>query len=431
MKKNITINLFGTLYNIDEDACQLLEQYLQSMKSYFSRQEGGEEIADDIEHRVAELLWQQKQAGIEAVTIEHIRDIIGKIGNPSEIDEPKGDNYDKQEKPHTKENNTQGPDFNQFKQEAGDAFNKFKRESNEALGKAQRYMRARKLYRNPDDKLLGGVLSGIARYFDCDPIWFRLGFILLALVSRHTFFYWAWNIMGFGFSFWTLAYIAMWIIIPLPNTPEDYVRMKGEKVTPESINEEILRQSTEPRTKRDIPAQTAQSGCLKTILGLLMALLLFPFILMFLCLIFCFMLVGSFSNGMLGATFGGMFDSWFPAQMPEYVSNNHVMLWAGMLAGLAVVIIPIYLIIRAMRNNEERLSSASIVSYIAVWLASVVIVGICLGFSLQRYSDWEWQIRHQEYTEPVDSIEETAEEEAAPGDTLIINPEEDIAADNE
>ena len=60
MKKNISINLFGTLYNIDEDAYNLLENYLDSMKRYFSRQEGGEEIADDIEARIAELLDELK-----------------------------------------------------------------------------------------------------------------------------------------------------------------------------------------------------------------------------------------------------------------------------------------------------------------------------------------------------------------------------------
>lgn len=52
MKKNININLFGTLYAIDEDACELLEDYLNNMKSYFAKREGGDEIADDIEHRV-------------------------------------------------------------------------------------------------------------------------------------------------------------------------------------------------------------------------------------------------------------------------------------------------------------------------------------------------------------------------------------------
>ena len=85
MKKNITINLFGTLYNIDEDAYQLLDNYLQSMKRYFGTRDGGEEIADDIEHRVAELLWEKKEQGIDAISIEIIKEIIGKIGNAEEI----------------------------------------------------------------------------------------------------------------------------------------------------------------------------------------------------------------------------------------------------------------------------------------------------------------------------------------------------------
>ena len=63
MKKNISINLFGTLYNIDEDAYNLLENYLQSMQRYFGRQEGGVEIADDIEERIAELLDELKSFG--------------------------------------------------------------------------------------------------------------------------------------------------------------------------------------------------------------------------------------------------------------------------------------------------------------------------------------------------------------------------------
>ena len=86
MKKNIQINLFGTLYNIDDDAYNLLEQYIDSMRRYFSNQDGGEEIADDIEHRVAELLWQKKQQGMEAVDIDSVKEIISQIGNPQDID---------------------------------------------------------------------------------------------------------------------------------------------------------------------------------------------------------------------------------------------------------------------------------------------------------------------------------------------------------
>ena len=63
MKKNITINLFGQLYNIDEDAYELLEKYQKNIRSYFSRREGGEEVADDVEHRVAELFAELKEQG--------------------------------------------------------------------------------------------------------------------------------------------------------------------------------------------------------------------------------------------------------------------------------------------------------------------------------------------------------------------------------
>ena len=68
MKKNITINLYGSLYAIDDDACQLLEQYLNNMRSYFSKRDGGDEIADDIEHRVAELFSELKAQGFEAIS---------------------------------------------------------------------------------------------------------------------------------------------------------------------------------------------------------------------------------------------------------------------------------------------------------------------------------------------------------------------------
>ena len=86
MKKNISINIFGTIYAIDEDAYQLLDNYINGMKNYFRSEEGGEEIADDIEHRVAELLWEEKEKGMEAVSIETVKAIINKIGNAAEID---------------------------------------------------------------------------------------------------------------------------------------------------------------------------------------------------------------------------------------------------------------------------------------------------------------------------------------------------------
>ena len=75
MKKNITINIFGTVYSIDEDAYVLLNNYLEGMKNYFSNQDDCNEVADDIEHRVAELLWEKKENGMEAVDIATVKEI--------------------------------------------------------------------------------------------------------------------------------------------------------------------------------------------------------------------------------------------------------------------------------------------------------------------------------------------------------------------
>ena len=86
MKKNININLFGTLYAIDEDACTLLENYLDNMRSYFAKRDGGDEIYDDIEHRVAEHLWSLKESGMSAIDIDTVKQIISSIGNPDEME---------------------------------------------------------------------------------------------------------------------------------------------------------------------------------------------------------------------------------------------------------------------------------------------------------------------------------------------------------
>ena len=213
MKKNITINLFGTLYNIDEDAYQLLDNYLQSMKNYFSRQLNGDEIADDIEHRVAELLWEYKEKGIEAVSIDIIKEIIGKIGNPSEIDTNNGNEQpDQQSQSFASEEQGAGSgQRSNSGQSAGEAFQNFAHEAgrsaNNAFHKAANHFAGRHLYRDPNDKLLGGVCSGIANYLGiCDPIWIRLAFILLALFSR---------------LLMLPIYLILWIVVPLAQTPED------------------------------------------------------------------------------------------------------------------------------------------------------------------------------------------------------------------
>ena len=253
MKKNISINLFGTLYNIDEDAYNLLENYLQSMQRYFSRQKGGEEVADDIEHRVAELLWQRREAGMTAINIETVRQIIDTIGNAEQIADESGnkDQGTRSEGQYTRssgqyakgqrqEGNSLKEDFNQFANDAS-------RLARDAYDKGYNHVKTHRFYRCADDKVLGGVCSGIAKYFDAgEPLIWRLGAIALTL-------------LGVGLPL-PIIYIVLWLVTPAAITPEDRLRQQGKEITPENLTQQVMDDS------QPIVVKNENKGCLKAVL---------------------------------------------------------------------------------------------------------------------------------------------------------------------
>ena len=162
MKKNINVNIFDNLYPMDEDAYELLLQYLENMRRYYSNREDGEEISDDVEHRVAELLTELMEQGVQAITIEHVSDIIRRIGDPQDFD-----NVD---------------DSDQETTSAG----KQSAEMNENTGE-ENGRTSRRLFRDPNDKLLGGVVSGICHYLGItDTLIPRLLVVILLFASFST-----------------------------------------------------------------------------------------------------------------------------------------------------------------------------------------------------------------------------------------------------
>ena len=133
MKKTLTVNLGGTVYHIDDDAYRLLDDYLANLKHFFRKQEGAEEIVNDIEIRIAELFAEKVSAGKQVITIADVEEIIARVGKPEDF----GVSDDESE-PHKKE---------------------------QTASSGQGYTRtttARRLFRDPDNKLLGGVASGLA-----------------------------------------------------------------------------------------------------------------------------------------------------------------------------------------------------------------------------------------------------------------------------
>ena len=85
MKKTLTINLGGIVYHIDDDAYRLLDNYLSNLKHYFRKQEGAEEIVNDIEMRIAELFAEKVTEGKQVITVSDVEEIIARVGKPEDF----------------------------------------------------------------------------------------------------------------------------------------------------------------------------------------------------------------------------------------------------------------------------------------------------------------------------------------------------------
>ena len=183
MNKTININLASTFFHIDEDAYDLLGQYLNRLKAAFKNTVGKEEILDDIEARIAELFQEYKKHTEYVINKNDVNKMIETLGQPED--------FVLEEEP----------------QESG---------PRETIGK--------KLFRDPDDQYIGGVASGMGHYFSLDSVWMRLIWLLLAFLSGGTFVF---------------IYILLWVLIPKAVTTADKLKMKGEPVNIANIERKI------------------------------------------------------------------------------------------------------------------------------------------------------------------------------------------------
>lgn len=276
MKKNININLFGTLYAIDEDACTLLENYLDNMRSYFAKRDGGDEIFDDIEHRVAEHLWSLKENGMTAIDIDTVKQIISSIGNPDEMEsgveevadskieetsDAEADSEDKDQNEDNDQNEGNGHDQSESNSNASnDTYTNAKAE---AIGgkwtdRVLHHVSTHRFYRDGKDKIGGGVISGLCHYCGGgDIVVWRVGivlFLMAAFALNQTLPYcFISPLLVFLFFVPIIIYIVLWLVAPVARTTEERLSMTGKEVTPESISKAIIAEAEEqvkPTIKR-------------------------------------------------------------------------------------------------------------------------------------------------------------------------------------
>lgn len=208
MKKTISVNISGFIFNIEEDAYEVMLEYLNNLKAHLKKTEGGDEIYQDIEARIAELFQQKLNDSKEVVNEEDVDEVIGIIGKPEE--------YLFEEDEMSEESNTS--------------------ESKSTTSEDFEYEAERRVFRDTDHSVIGGVCSGIARYFDIDPILIRLAFAILF----------------FGFGTGILLYIILWIIIPEAKTNADKLKMRGKSVNMENLKSQFENVKKNPKRKKEM-----------------------------------------------------------------------------------------------------------------------------------------------------------------------------------
>lgn len=212
MKKTFPVNINGSIFYIDEDAYQLLNTYLEQLRSAFPGDEG-KEIVTDIEARIAEIFSETIAGGAGVIVIEDINNIIEQMGRPADL----GDGNTDDEAPDSQNHTEEGAP----KQEYGPTPPPF-----------QAYETKKRLYRDENNKVFGGVLSGLA----CYAGWTTNVLRLLVVVLWFVFLCSAWPLS------WSLIilYLLAWMIIPPARTAQQYLEMTGTPVTVSNVGQTIL-----------------------------------------------------------------------------------------------------------------------------------------------------------------------------------------------
>ncbi|MBK8883759.1 MAG: PspC domain-containing protein [Bacteroidales bacterium] len=193
MKITVSINLGGYSFNIDEDAYSELKMYLRNLELHFAGEESSSEILSDIETRMAELFRAKITSYKQVINIEDVRQAISVLGTPEDISD------------------SEGP-------KSRDTFS------------SPGYHR---MYRDTDNRIIGGVCSGMGAYWNIDPVILRIIFIALTLAG------------GIG----VIVYLILYIVLPEAKTTAQKIEMKGEPVNIHNIKEAVKNEFDSVRKK--------------------------------------------------------------------------------------------------------------------------------------------------------------------------------------
>ena len=333
MNTTVTIHLAHTLFHIDSDAFALLKNYLNKLEKSFAQTEGKQEILEDIEVRIAELFSQYTIREGYVISEKNVNDVIEILGSPEDISEEE-----------TQEESTKS-------------------------------YAQKKLYRDTDERIIGGVASGLGHYFGIDRVWIRLILIILVLSS----------IGGVVF-----VYILLWAIIPEAKTTSEKLRMRGEPVNISNIEKKI-KEGLDDVTQKvksvdyskvgdDLKKKSIKFSEMLERLILLLVSIASKIIGFFMILFSTIVLIGLLFSV---AIFGFISSIEIPPEIIFLTMNTDLPLWAFSLLLLFGVGIPFTFIfvlgLRLLTSKRKLMNNSTKYTLGVIWITTLLLISFTIA----------------------------------------------------
>ncbi|MBX2828855.1 MAG: PspC domain-containing protein [Flavobacteriaceae bacterium] len=365
MNKTVNINLAGTFFHIDEDAFGKLKRYLEAIRKSLSDPQGSDEIIKDIEARIAELFSEKLERSTQVVTLKELDEVIAVMGQPE--DYMVDDEIFEDAPPRSQKSRTRSTASH------------------------------KQLFRDEDNKFIGGVSSGLSHYLGLDAVWVRLIWILLTLFSS---------------GFFIIVYVLFWILVPAAQTTSEKLKMTGEPINISNIEKKFKEgyENVSEKVKNvdydkyGNKVKSGTSGFFDTLGSVLLTL--FNIFVKFFAAILVFVSIVTLVSLIITFFSAGSIDIWGHGELVEFYdlgSTSNAPLWLVSLLGLLAVGIPFFglliLGLKLLIKNLKSIGTPAKVILFVVWMASLVGLGI-LGIrqATERAFDGEFT---SEYALPV------------------------------
>ncbi|TVZ53247.1 PspC domain-containing protein [Dokdonia sp. Hel_I_53] len=357
MNKTVNINLAGIFFHIDEDAYGKLQRYLAAIKSSFQGVQGEDEIIADIEARISELFSERVKDDRQVIGLSELDEVIAIMGQPEDyrVDD---DIFEDETTTGSSSQSRQAPRISQ-----------------------------RRFFRDTDNAYIGGVSSGMAHYLGIDPLWVRIGWVSLIVLT--------WFTLG-GTA---LIYLALWVFVPEAQTTADKLAMRGKAVNIDNITEKVKegfgnvadRVQRVDYDKYGSRVKTGAQGFFSTLSTVIM------FFLKVLAKIVGVILIITGATVVISLliTFltGGMVDIFTPnlTEMPWFSNDSGLPIWLVLLLSFLVIGIPFfflfYLGLKILSSNMKSMPTSAKLSLLGVWLVAAITGGILAVQQAVKYAD--------------------------------------------